>query len=108
MITGLPPTVSPWAGLETPTATRPGKGVEGVGETGSSTDFGGALQSAVKAVEGHQAAADDAAFKVASGQNQNYHEMMIALEEANISLRAMGSVRDKFVEAYQAIWNMPV
>ena len=108
MITALPPTVSTWTGLESPNTTRANTGVEGMGEAGSATDFGGALQSAVKAVEGHQAAADDAAFKVASGENQNYHEMMIALEEANISLRAMGSVRDKFVEAYQAIWNMPV
>lgn len=108
MITGLPPMMSAWTGMETPTATRPGGGVGGASEAGSSTDFGGALQTAVKAVEGHQAAGDEAAFRVSSGESQNYHEMMIALEEANISLRAMGSVRDKFVEAYQAIWNMPV
>jgi flagellar hook-basal body complex protein FliE len=33
---------------------------------------------------------------------------MIALEEANIALRAMGSVRDKLVEGWQTVWNMPV
>jgi len=108
MITAIPPSLSTYTGMETPAATRGKTGVGGADGVHGTADFGGTLQDAVKAVEAHQAAGDEAAFQVASGQNQNYHEMMIALEEANISLRAMGSVRDKFVEAYQAIWNMPV
>ncbi len=107
MITSIPPTVGAWTGLETPTATRPGAG--GVGEAGATgaAEFSGKLTDAVQAVEASQAEADRAIYAVGSGEH-DYAQMMISLEEANISLRAMGSVRDKFVEAYQAIWNMPV
>ena len=107
MINGLPPTSGAWTGLETPTSTRPAKGA---GATGGpeAQDFGNTLEGAVKAVEGHQAASDDKLYRVASGADQDYAGMMISLEQANISLRAMGSVRDKVIEAYQAVWNMPV
>ena len=47
-------------------------------------------------------------MNTATGENVDLHGQMIALEEANISLRTMASVRDKVVDAYQAIWNMPV
>lgn len=107
MITSLSPAFGSFTGLETPNATRPGAGPREAGAAGGA-DFGGALQSAVSSVEGHMGAADEKIVNVASGQDQDYAGMMVALEEANISLRAMGSVRDKMVEAYQAIWNMPV
>ncbi|GDX79431.1 hypothetical protein LBMAG42_12420 [Deltaproteobacteria bacterium] len=107
MITSLSPALGSFTGLETPNATRPGAGPSQADAAGGA-EFGGALQSAVKSVEGHMAESDEKMFKVASGQDQDYAGMMVALEEANISLRAMGSVRDKMVEAYQAIWNMPV
>jgi flagellar hook-basal body complex protein FliE len=70
--------------------------------------FADALDRAVRAVDATQHGADDGLRGVASGSNVDLHGTMIALEEANISLRAMTSVRDKAVEAYQAIWNMPI
>ncbi|MBM4390374.1 MAG: flagellar hook-basal body complex protein FliE [Deltaproteobacteria bacterium] len=80
------------------------RGTEGV----PSADFGSTLTSAVQAVENQQAEADQSVYRVASGQDADLAGMMIALEEANIGLRAMASVRDKVVEAYQQIWNMPI
>ena len=62
----------------------------------------------MRAVDGAQVSADDKLRGVATGQSVDLHGTMIALEEANISLRAMGSVRDKAVEAWQTIWNMPI
>jgi flagellar hook-basal body complex protein FliE len=47
-------------------------------------------------------------MNTATGENVDLHSQMIALEEANISIRAMGSARDKIVEAYQSIWNMQI
>ncbi|MDP2307112.1 MAG: flagellar hook-basal body complex protein FliE [Pseudomonadota bacterium] len=70
--------------------------------------FADALSEAVRAVEGAQTNADDKLRGVATGQSVDIHGTMIALEEANISLRMMGSVRDKAVEGWQAIWNMPI
>lgn len=114
MVSSIGSGVQIWTGLESANITRPGGGTiggaNGVGETGGTggSNFSEALTSAVQSVEQSQAAADDSVYKVATGQDADLHGMMIALEEANISLRAMASVRDKVVEAYQAIWNMPV
>ncbi len=80
------------------------RGIEGT----PGADFGSNLTSAVQAVENQQAEADQSVYRVASGQDADLAGMMIALEEANIGLRAMASVRDKVVEAYQQIWNMPI
>lgn len=70
--------------------------------------FGDILESAVKSVDASQHAADIQLEGLASARNVDIHGTMIALEEANITLRAMTSVRDKLVDAYQTIWNMPI
>lgn len=86
----------------------------GLGETGGPSpkpggaNFGELLDSAVRAVDQTQQGADEQLRGLASGRNVDLHGAMIALEEANISLHAMTSVRDKLVEAYQALWNMPI
>ncbi len=80
-----------------PAAAKPGSG-----------GFAGMLESAVRAVDATQQAADGKLEGLASGRDVDLHGTMIALEEANISLRAMVSVRDKLVDAYQALWNMPI
>lgn len=107
MITSIPSMPTTFTGFETPSSTRLGSAGGAVADVGGAK-FGEALTSAVQSVEGHMADSDQKLFQVASGQDQDYAGMMVSLEEANISLRAMGSVRDKLVEAYQAIWNMPV
>ena len=70
--------------------------------------FGDLLNAAVSGVDASQTAADAQLEGLATGRNVDLHGSMIALEEANISLRAMTSVRDKLVDAYQSIWNMPI
>ncbi len=107
MITAVGANPGLFRATETPGVTRPGSAA-GQAEAAGGVDFGKAIASAVDRTEGYQASADQKTYAVASGQDQDYAGMMVALEEANISLRAMGSMRDKFVEAYQAIWNMPV
>ena len=104
MINGIQPGL---AGLEEALSQAQGKHKAAQAEEPGS-DFGSAMVDAVQGVENQQAEADNAMFRVASGQETDLHGMMIALEEANIALRAMASVRDKVVEAYQQIWNMPI
>lgn len=70
--------------------------------------FAEALEGAIRGVEASQQKADAGLRGVASGQDVDLHGTMIALEEANISLRTMASVRDKVVDAYQTIWNMQI
>ncbi len=107
MVTAIGANPGLLTGLESPNVTRPGSGAAQA-ESAGGVDFGKAMASAVDRTEQYQAASDQKVYEVMSGQDQDYAGMMVALEEANITLRAMGSVRDKFVEAYQSIWNMPV
>ena len=43
---------------------------------------------------------------MATGRSHNLHEMMIALDRADVSLRMVTKVRNKAVEAYQEIMRM--
>lgn len=70
--------------------------------------FADALERAVQAVDAKQHQADDKLAAMASGENVDIHGTMIALQEADISLRAMTSVRDKVIDAYKDIMNMAI
>ena len=52
--------------------------------------------------------ADQAVLDANTGENMNLHEMMIAMEKADISLRFMVQVRNKAVDAYNEIMRMQV
>ena len=75
---------------------------------GANSDFSTFLEGAIDAVNRRQIEADAQLMNTATGQNVDLHGQMIALEEANISLRTMASVRDKVVDAYNTIWNMQI
>jgi flagellar hook-basal body complex protein FliE len=78
-------------------AQRPGAG-------GSFVD---ALGQALGQVEALQQAGDAQATAAANGQG-NLHEVALALEKADISMRVAAKVRNKLVEAYQEVMRMPV
>ena len=63
---------------------------------------------AIDAVAASQHKADGALAGVASGGETDLHTMMISLEEADIAMRTLVSVRDKMVEGYQQIMNMSI
>ena len=63
---------------------------------------------AVGRVDGLESAGDDALRALASGGDVDLHGAMIALEEADIALRAMVTVRDKVVSAYEQILNLAI
>lgn len=54
------------------------------------------------------AAADDSVLQLASGQTDNLHEVMAALERASLALELTIAIRDKLVESYQEIMRMQV
>jgi flagellar hook-basal body complex protein FliE len=45
---------------------------------------------------------------LASGEDVDVHGTMIALQEADISLRTMTAFRDKMSEAYKNLINMAI
>ncbi len=52
--------------------------------------------------------ADEAVLAANANGKVNLHEMMIAMEKADISLRLLIQVRNKAVDAYQEIMRMQV
>jgi len=52
--------------------------------------------------------ADQAVLKSNMGENVDLHEMMIAMEKADISLRLMVQLRNKAIDAYHEIMRMQV
>ena len=66
------------------------------------------LEQAVGEVNRAQLESDRAIEQLQSGQGKDLHEVMIAMEEADISLRLMVQMRNKMVESYQEIMRMQV
>ncbi len=75
---------------------------------GFGDEFAAKMNSALQSVSEQINVADVRLERVASGEEADIHGTMIALQEADISLRMMVSVRDEAVEAYEKIMNMQV
>jgi flagellar hook-basal body complex protein FliE len=78
-------------------------GGKAVGPASFAETLGGALQK----VDNMQMEADAQAEKVALGGG-NLHEMSLALEKADVSMRLAMKVRNKLIDAYQEIMRMSV
>ncbi len=87
-------------------AFQPGDQKSEVGQAEQS--FTKMLSGIVGNVEQQQQAADTAVKQVTAGTAKNLHEAMIAMEQADISIRFMVQVRNKAMEAYQEIMRMQV
>ena len=80
------------------------KGVSGVG-----SDFGKLLKQGLDSVNSAQARSDDLATKFERGvPGVELPQVMLEMQKANVSFRALTEVRNKFVEAYREIMNMPL
>ena len=69
--------------------------------------FAETLGNALQKVDNLQMEADGQAEKVALGGG-NLHEMSLALEKADVSMRLAMKVRNKLIDAYQEIMRMNV
>jgi flagellar hook-basal body complex protein FliE len=70
--------------------------------------FGEILKSHLVEVNHLQTSADAAAQKLASGQDKDIHNTMIAMEKAGVAFQLTMQVRNKVLEAYQEIMRMQV
>jgi len=70
--------------------------------------FGEAIKKAVGEVNHLQAQADKMAVGLASGEIQDVHQAMIAMNKAKLALDFTIQVRNKVIEAYQEIMRMQV
>ena len=82
------------------------KSVEKVSEGQGS--FESTLKGFVNEVNSLQNHASESIEKLATGEVEDVHQVMIAVEEANTAMEFMLEIRNKIVEAYQEIMRMPV
>lgn len=76
---------------------------------GANSQFGQVLAKSVSAVNDQQQVADNliTGFQTGTG-TASVAEVMIAMQKASLSFTAMTQVRNKLVDAYQEIMNMPI
>jgi flagellar hook-basal body complex protein FliE len=80
-----------------------------VQETGASTDFSSLLQQSIASVNETQQRAGNMLEAFESGTaNVSLAEVMVESQKANVSFQAMLQVRNKLVDAYKDVMNMPM
>ena len=91
--------------VQAPGAAQPAQPAQPTEEAGGFLDqFNAAIEKVDTSVE----VSDDAVEQLATGQDMNMHQTMVALEQADIALRTMVTVRDKVVSAYEQVMNMAI
>ncbi|MEQ1850284.1 MAG: flagellar hook-basal body complex protein FliE [Chthoniobacteraceae bacterium] len=93
--------------IATPPAAAP------IGEAGQSGEAKGAgfsnlFERALGEVDAKLRTADAEKAKVLSGETNNLHQAVIAMQEAGIAFSLMVEVRNKLVESYQEMMRMQV
>lgn len=85
-------------GIETP----------GVGASEGGKTFGEMLTESIGKVNAMQTEANVAMEKLASGESQNLHETLLAVEKAEIAFKTLNQVRSKVLDAYREIMKMQI
>ncbi|MGZ8199622.1 MAG: flagellar hook-basal body complex protein FliE, partial [Methylosarcina sp.] len=80
-----------------------------VPETGASMDFAALLKQSIDSVSNTQQTAVKMAEAFETGEsNASLAEVMVASQKASVSFQAALQVRNKLVDAYKDIMNMPM
>lgn len=71
--------------------------------------FGELLRHSIESVNNQQAAAESLLTRFESGATDvSVAEVMISMQKASLSFQAMNEVRNRLVDAYQQVMNMPI
>jgi flagellar hook-basal body complex protein FliE len=70
--------------------------------------FLGTLKDAIAKANEVQLEASQAVDKLMTGESQNVHQTMVALQKADVSFQLMMQIRNKIVSAYEEIQRMQV
>ena len=73
------------------------------------TNFGDVLRRSIDSVNEQQTVARDLLTRFEGGaKDVSVAEVMISMQKASLSFQAMNEVRNRLVEAYQQVMNMPI
>jgi len=77
-------------------------------ENAGGLKFGEVLKDAIQTVNELQKTSDSEIQKLMTGESQDLHATLIAVQKADLSFQMMMQVRNKIVQAYQEIMRMQV
>ena len=78
------------------------------GSEKSGTGFGEILKDAISTANELQKQSDQEIQKLMTGESQDLHTTVIAMQKADLSFQMMMQVRNKIVQAYQEIMRMQI
>lgn len=90
--------------LKMPEVRVPGASGDSKGNSG----FGEILKDAISTVNELQQKSDQEIQKLMTGESQDVHTTVIAMQKADLSFQMMMQVRNKIVQAYQEIMRMQI
>jgi len=96
-------------GYQSVAGLTPGNALPQAGKTPTGSDnFASLLNTYISQVNHDSKVAGKAAVALATGDNRNTTETLLAIKKADLSFRLMLSVRNKLVAAYREISRMQV
>ncbi len=78
------------------------------GKAEGASSFRELMDNYLQEVNSLQQEADKAVLDLAAGRKDNLHQVVAAINEADLSFRLMMEVRNKLLEAYKEIMRMQV
>jgi flagellar hook-basal body complex protein FliE len=72
------------------------------------TRFGALLKDAISTVNDLSQKSDMEIQKIITGESDELHTAVIAMQRADVSFQMMMQVRNKIVQAYQEVLRMPI
>ncbi len=89
--------------------TKTQQQTQNTGSAGSVTkNFGEMLGNAIDSLNQTETNANNAIAKLAAGEDVDLHQVMLAMQEADIAFQVALQTRNKIVNAYQEIMRMQV
>ena len=76
------------------------------GKAGDTASFKSFLENSIKELNDANLKADQAIEQIAQGQVQDVHQVMLAIEKANLTFMTMMQVRNKLMDAYNEVMRM--
>ncbi len=93
--------IAPIGGLGRLAGVAPGES-----KIGGTTEFKDLLGNYMKEVNAVQENADKAVRDLATGKTDNIHQIVVAINEADLSFQLMMQMRNKLIDAYHEVMRM--
>jgi flagellar hook-basal body complex protein FliE len=104
----MTPIDGPALPLTPPSPIDGGAVAPSVERAGAGAAFGEILEGVAAQANTRLNAAQAAGEAFAAGQQDDIHGTMLALSEADITLRFAGNVRNKVIDAFYELWRMQI